>query len=44
MNTKAAYLWQPYMTNNFILCKKDDNVSFLDGTVDSLSKDEFYKN
>ena len=44
MNTKAAYLWQPY---DYLIissyAKKDDNVSFLDGTVDSLSKDEFYK-
>ena len=44
MNTKAAYLWQPY---DYLIissyAKEDDKVSFLDGTVDSLSKDEFLK-
>ncbi len=44
METKGNYLWQP---SDFMIItshlKPDDNVFFIDGTADSLSGEEFFK-
>ena len=41
---KANYLWQP---NDFIIIssyfKNQDELYFIDGTADELSKDDFFK-